>query len=70
MATGAYNIVEREKFIMEAGDLILSTQGTWHEHANRTNKDEAILFSMNDTPVLNAFGLYRQEQQGASHLGL
>ena len=29
----------------------------------RINKDEAILFSMHDSPILKAFGLYREEAQ-------
>jgi len=67
---GAYTNVEGKKMIMEAGDLILTPQWTWHEHANGSAKDEAILFSMHDTPVLQAFGLYREEGQGDSHIGL
>jgi gentisate 1,2-dioxygenase len=54
----------------DKGDTFVVPLWSWHEHANGTNKDEAILFSMHDTPVLNAFGLYREEQQGATHLGL
>lgn len=55
---------------MGAGDLILTPQWTWHEHANSSPKEEAILFSMHDTPVLQAFGLYREEDQGGFHTGL
>jgi gentisate 1,2-dioxygenase len=33
---------------------------TWHEHAN-TTAEGAILFSIHDTPVFEALGLYREE---------
>ena len=33
---------------------------TWHEHAN-PGSDEAILFSIQDVPVFEALGLYREE---------
>jgi hypothetical protein len=33
------------------------------KHANGSSQDEAILFSLHDTPVLEAFGLYREEGQ-------
>ncbi len=68
---GAYTTAEGEMMMMmEEGDLILTPQGTWHEYANRMSKEEAVLFSMHDTPVLKAFGLYREEEQDQSHMGL
>ena len=32
--------------------------------------DDAILFSMNDAPVLKPFGLYREEGAGRPQLGM
>jgi gentisate 1,2-dioxygenase len=32
-----------------------------HEHANSSSRDAAILFSIQDRPVLEALGLYREE---------
>jgi gentisate 1,2-dioxygenase len=32
-----------------------------HEHANLSDRDPAILFSIQDRPVLEALGLYREE---------
>jgi gentisate 1,2-dioxygenase len=37
----------------------------WHEHANNSKSDDAILFSVNDIPILNAFGLYREEPENS-----
>jgi gentisate 1,2-dioxygenase len=42
----------------------------WHDHANHSSSEDAILFSMNDAPVLKPFGLYREEGPGKSHLGM
>ena len=32
-----------------------------HEHANVSSRDAAVLFSIQDRPVLDALGLYREE---------
>jgi 1-hydroxy-2-naphthoate dioxygenase len=39
----------------------------WHEHANRSKSEEAILFSVNDTPIVRAFHLYREEPEDSLH---
>ena len=39
----------------------------WHEHINRSQAEEAILFSVNDTPIVNAFNLYREEPENTLH---
>jgi gentisate 1,2-dioxygenase len=39
---------------------------SWHEHASRSATEEAILISMHDSPILRAFGLYREEAHGYS----
>jgi 1-hydroxy-2-naphthoate dioxygenase len=39
----------------------------WHEHMNRSKTQEAILFSVNDTPIVSAFGHYREEPENSLH---
>lgn len=39
----------------------------WHEHANRSKSREAILFSVSDAPIVNAFNLYREEPENTLH---
>jgi gentisate 1,2-dioxygenase len=39
----------------------------WHEHVNRSKTQEAILFSVNDTPIVSAFGHYREEPENSLH---
>jgi len=63
-------VINGEPFHWEQGDTFVVPLWHWHEHANRSSKDEAILFSMHDAPILKAFGLYREEKQGESRLGL
>ena len=36
----------------------------WHRHENPF-EEEAVIFSMNDRPVLEALELYREEQRPA-----
>ena len=54
-------LINGEPFHWEKGDTFVVPLWSWHEHANRSSKDEAILFSMHDSPILRAFGLYREE---------
>jgi len=63
-------VVNGEAIHWEKGDTFVVPLWSWHEHANRKPKEEAVLFSMHDTPVLKAFGLYREEEQDQSHMGL
>lgn len=54
-------IINGEPFHWDKGDSFVVPLWCWHEHANRSSTEEAILFSMHDQPVLKAFGLYREE---------
>jgi gentisate 1,2-dioxygenase len=56
-------IINGEPFRWEKGDTFVVPLWSWHEHANRSSSEEAILFSMHDSPILKAFGLYREEEQ-------
>ncbi|MFQ5872931.1 MAG: cupin domain-containing protein [Dehalococcoidia bacterium] len=46
-------------------DFFVVPNWAWHEHINRSPTEEAILFSVNDIPILEAFGLYREEPQSS-----
>jgi 1-hydroxy-2-naphthoate dioxygenase len=39
----------------------------WHEHVNRSKTEDAILFSVNDMPIVRAFNLYREEPENSLH---
>lgn len=59
-------VINGERFDWDKGDTFIVPLWSWHEHANRSAKEEAVLFSMNDAPVLKPFGLYREEGRSAS----
>jgi len=54
-------LIDGEPFHWQKGDTFIVPLWSWHEHANTSGGDEAILFSMHDEPILKAFGLYREE---------
>lgn len=53
--------IDGAEFHWQQGDSFVVPLWSWHGHANDSAKDEAILFSLHDTPVLNAFGLELEE---------
>jgi gentisate 1,2-dioxygenase len=63
---GGTTMINGEPFHWEKGDTFIVPLWSWHEHANRSTKEEALLFSMHDRPILKAFGLYREEAQEES----
>jgi gentisate 1,2-dioxygenase len=60
-------MINGEPFHWEKGDTFIVPLWSWHEHGNRSDREEAILFSMHDQPILKAFGLYREEAQAGSN---
>lgn len=55
-----YSVIDGVRFDWERGDFFVVPPWAWHEHVNES-KEEAILFSVQDTPVIKALGLYREE---------
>ena len=54
-------IVEGKSLDWAEHDCFVVPNWAWHEHINRSGSESATLFSVNDIPVFNAFGLYREE---------
>jgi gentisate 1,2-dioxygenase len=48
-------IINGEKFPWQKGDTFIVPLWSWHDHANASSTDEAILFSMHDEPILKRF---------------
>jgi 1-hydroxy-2-naphthoate dioxygenase len=42
-------------------DCLAVPNWAWHEHANLSASEDAVLFSVNDTPLVKYLGLYREE---------
>ena len=49
------------RFDWEEGDLFVIPSWAYHEHINGSSTERAILFSVQDTPVMKALGKYREE---------
>ncbi len=54
-------VINGEKFSWEKGDCFVVPLWSWHSHQNRSKEKEAILFSVNDMPLMEALKLYREE---------
>ncbi len=55
-------MIDDRRIEWSQGDFFTVPLWSWHQHENSL-KDEAILFSVNDRPVKEAFGLYREERR-------
>lgn len=54
-------IIEDVRYDWEQGDFFVIPTWAYHEHINESKTDRAVLFSIQDTPVLVALGKYREE---------
>ena len=54
-------IINGVRFAWQKGDFFVVPGWCWHEHHNASNGDRAILFSLQDTPVMIALDKYREE---------
>ena len=55
-------IIDGQRFAWSKGSIIAQPSWAVHEHANTSAKEDAVLFSINDAPVLEALGLYYEEE--------
>ena len=54
-------VIDGQRFDWTKGDIIALPPWAVHEHANSSASDDAVLFSIQDAPVLNALGLFYEE---------
>jgi gentisate 1,2-dioxygenase len=54
-------IIDGCRFAWSRGDILALPSWALHEHANTSAREEAVLFSIQDRPVVEALGLYREE---------
>jgi gentisate 1,2-dioxygenase len=45
-------------------DIFCVPSWAWHEHANASATEDAVLFCLSDLPVMRALGLYREQAFG------
>lgn len=61
---GGYSLIAGQRFNWAEGDTFVVPTWAWHEHA--AEGGEAVLFSYSDRPILEAFGLNREEARGGA----
>ena len=61
-----HTIINGQRFDWSQGDCFVIPPWAWHEHAN-ISKEEAYLFSFNDIPVMEVFGLSREQALESGH---
>jgi gentisate 1,2-dioxygenase len=61
-----YTVVDGVQMDWEEGDFFALPPWCWHEHANGSPTEEAILFSTTDVPVLEALALYDEHEYPGS----
>ncbi|HLF77261.1 MAG TPA: cupin domain-containing protein [Dehalococcoidia bacterium] len=54
-------VINGQRFVWTKGDIFVVPPWAAHEHANASNSNDAVLFSIQDTPVLERLNLYREE---------
>ncbi|MCX7561221.1 cupin domain-containing protein [Sulfitobacter sp. F26204] len=59
-----YSVINSQRFDWSERDIFCVPSWAWHEHANVSASDDAVLFCLNDLPVIRALGLYREEALG------
>ena len=57
-----YTIIDGKRLDWSKGDTFVLPTWAFHEHGCNSNDDDAVLFSMSDLPIIEAMGLYREEE--------
>jgi gentisate 1,2-dioxygenase len=55
------SVIDGQRFAWSKGDIFVVPPWAAHEHANGSTSEDAVLFSIQDTPVLERLNLYREE---------
>jgi 1-hydroxy-2-naphthoate dioxygenase len=58
--------IDGQELAWAKNDCLAVPNWTTHQHHNRSGTEDAILFSVHDTPVMRALGLYREEAAALS----
>lgn len=54
-------IIDGVRHDWATGDFLALPPWAWHEHLNRSAREQAIVFQINDLPAMRALCLYREE---------
>lgn len=56
-----HSVINGQRLDWQERDIFCVPSWAWHEHANASGNEDAVLFSFNDLPVMEKLGLYREE---------
>jgi gentisate 1,2-dioxygenase len=56
-----HSVIAGRRFDWHEGDVFCVPSWAWHEHANGSASDDAVLFSYNDFPVMRSLAFWREE---------
>ncbi len=56
-----YSIINGQRFDWEEKDIFCVPTWMWHEHVNKSDNEDACLFSFNDFPVMEKLGFYAEQ---------
>ncbi len=56
-----YSVIGGRRFDWEEKDIFVVPTWTFHEHANASEREDAVLFAFNDFPTMRALAVYREE---------
>jgi gentisate 1,2-dioxygenase len=56
-----YTVMQGVRFDWAEGDFFAIPAWTWHEHVNTSETEDALLFSTNDLPIMEAFDFEKLE---------
>lgn len=57
-----FTVIDGRRFDWRRGDILAIPPWALHEHGNASKSADAVLFSIQDTPVLQALGLHYEEE--------
>lgn len=57
-----FTVIDGQRFDWGQGDILAIPPWALHEHANVSKSADAVLFSIQDLPVLQSLGLYYEEE--------
>jgi gentisate 1,2-dioxygenase len=56
-----YSVIDGKRFDWKKHDIFVVPSWAIHEHCNLSSSEDAVLFSFDDLPAIQALGLYREE---------
>lgn len=62
-----HSVINGKRFDWNERDIFCVPSWAWHEHANGSASEDAVLFCLSDIPVMRALGLYREQAYGENN---